>query len=520
MSKHQLPGDEITLKRRERKKKGEVYDRHHDLLSHPNGSNSLESIFCQFLSLHMYPGSMYLCSSSHSGIGQIPYGTDKRQKADIMIVDPPQELGGAVTHHFRNFDGLFFHAFGHHLADCAKRQTWGKGEIPVREFSVMEKAEKGNRFVNTAKMSRSMSTFYRKALEAENHESDDDTDYTPALDVPGNSSACSEQALTHENWYGTYDKSALAMSSSELEHWYGYHTKTSQMSILTGVRTEEARMHRLRREYANAMSGVRPRHLKITYDSIHECTFFHDHENAEASFGMKRRLAAINSESKTYLRHGNTTEEEEMTWRAQEMLQATWDPKSWLERFYCEDFVGGFDRRNFTQTELVDTIMKEGSNFVHGNEFGGVVCISGGREGHDRDVGMEGSFGFCTQRTKLETSDLGPFTRYQARLYCGGDKKKSMNYLDRLVDKEMTISRHSFHEKGETISLDMMRFLIARRRFSGFKILHVVLYRNKKFLSPFLDKLLQYRHELKRLGKGLELKSNLAKLLLNSMYGK
>jgi hypothetical protein len=77
------------------------------------------------------------------------------------------------------------------------------------------------------------------------------------------------------------------------------------------------------------------------------------------------------------------------------------------------------------------------------------------------------------------------------------------------------MTARSFHGGGETISLSYLQFLITERGLTDFVIAHLVVYRRKNFLLPFLERTLQSRHDLQKV-PGSELARNTKKLILNS----
>jgi hypothetical protein len=90
--------------------------------------------------------------------------------------------------------------------------------------------------------------------------------------------------------------------------------------------------------------------------------------------------------------------------------------------------------------------------------------------------------------------------------------------LKTISERETTLSKRTFHSKGELLGTGYLKFLINKRGFCNFEIDHFFYYEERDYLSQWLDSLLQKRYELKK-SKGNELKMNVLKLIINSFYG-
>lgn len=108
---------------------------------------------------------------------------------------------------------------------------------------------------------------------------------------------------------------------------------------------------------------------------------------------------------------------------------------------------------------------------------------------------LERSFGFCLSKSKLDPEkvssedgrhfskvnnrtlsqqDLGPFTKFQARLQTGS-AEAGMKRLRDLCKEEQSICRTSFPDDesyAECISVNLFRFLAVHRRLKSYRIAH------------------------------------------------
>ena len=78
----------------------------------------------------------------------------------------------------------------------------------------------------------------------------------------------------------------------------------------------------------------------------------------------------------------------------------------------------------------------------------------------------------------------------------------------------LTLCKRSFHDGGEGLSLSYLSFLVQKRELTDYKVVHFLFYRKKTYLTPFLERMLQRRHEYKREGDNPIAAEGL-KLLLN-----
>jgi hypothetical protein len=260
----------------------------------------------------------------------------------------------------------------------------------------------------------------------------------------------------------------------------------------------------LKRDYAEALTAVDPRNLLVTYNVVYECDLMHGKTAPDPRRWNKR----LDHEAKHHKQFPSI--------------------RALLEARHPLDSVLGFRTKEYSQEGLMAKIMAGGYNSEGQNSFGGFCTITGGKESRTGDGVIPGSWGFCHQRTTLDLDQLGEFTRMQAEMMVeeaaakGGQSEKEMakKMLAKQLATEQTVLRRSFHEKGETISLDYLRFLVKERGLTGFKITHFIAYRCKPFMSGFMEDKLQRRYDLRDSVDPKDvLQRGLLKLTGNSIFG-
>ena len=141
----------------------------------------------------------------------------------------------------------------------------------------------------------------------------------------------------------------------------------------------------------------------------------------------------------------------------------------------------GLRQKTFTQQSLLAKIRATGYNSLPNNDWGGFVCLTGGRETEQEDGVLRGSFGFCHQRSAHNLDQVGQFTKFQARLQQGG-RKAGREDLERLLRQPRTVVKTSFPEEdGEVVTIDYLRFLLDERKLSGFRLRHLIFYRVRRY---------------------------------------
>jgi hypothetical protein len=295
--------------------------------------------------------------------------------------------------------------------------------------------------------------------------------------------------------------------------------ETAGVGALRGWRNTRTRTQDEEKEaYAAALTAAAAaagHRLRVAYSGVYECQLFHRRELAPRSGGAARYSSV----------------------------------RKLLEAEHPGDVVlggpsppppsaGGGRRRGrkrkWTQSSLVREIMEQQrqqpptkkssatpttSTKRRRERLAGFLVVCGGRETETDDGVLPGSMGYCHQRRKVgDASELGPFAEDLALRDCGGDEEAAARLLARQSDKEMTMTRCSFHDEGEVLELSYFAFLVEQRKLSGYTVKHFLQYCQRDYLTPFVDRLLQRRHDL-RDEAGADLERQTAKLFLNGTYG-
>ena len=146
--------------------------------------------------------------------------------------------------------------------------------------------------------------------------------------------------------------------------------------------------------------------------------------------------------------------------------------------------------------------------------WGGFVVVHRGTE--TRRDGLA-RLGCCVQRRPVQVSELGPYTRFQAARATSNDPVATQRLLHARCAQPQTLSCLGFHAEGEVLADRYFAFLYRQRRLRGFVISHAILYRAKTWLNPYMDHLLQRRHEAKRSGQ--KRFALMLKLICNAFFG-
>lgn len=296
------------------------------------------------------------------------------------------------------------------------------------------------------------------------------------------------------NWRAKADCAlSYAEGNSSVLHFYNFHGiyyhnfGRHRPGCETGGGAENEHLTLTERDdieksdYASAMSAAAEKaglKLRFRYSSVYECELFHKN-----SFTTSRGESVYKN--------------------VRDLLISE------------HDAVVGLGSDRFTQEALLQKILESGDNGA-GNDFGGFVVVCGGRE--TREDQASKSMAFCHQRCSVTPAELGRFTRYQALERFGGRKKEAEEFVSRMSARKQTLTKRSFHRGGETVGLDYFRFLLRERGLAEFEIRHLLFYKHKRYLSPFIDSFLQRRHDL-RADPNSGLERNLLKLVLNGIYG-
>ena len=432
--------------------------------------DSGESLCCQFLALEVFPEATHVFSAFHAGLGQVTFGPDRRQKADCLISLETTE--GVRSLRYFNYHGLYFHRNGLHMPNCRRK--------PSVVEEIRRIAGKTYRARHEEKIA-----YYWMFLNQRREEEGGQTAKSPPPPPPPPSFPRDLERITA----GEYRLWADYLEREEREQCHKYDDE-------------------LKSCYALALSKVDPSSLTVSYQVINECELLHEKTPPNPmrwSQPGKRRAE----------------EEEGQQQQQRKRLKKNFAQYSDLREFlkceHGEDSVLGIGRRMqfSSQEELVAKILDSGYNSVPGQEFGGFVVITGGRETRKGDI-LPRQMGFCHQRCSLSPAQVGSFTRMQAEMQWG--KKGGKEFVKRLSSNKGTLCRTSFHEGGEAISCDYFRFLLLERGFEDYTVRHFMYYTYKHFLDAFIEGMLQRRHTLK-LENGPPLMREFLKLAINGTYG-
>ena len=424
-----------------------------DREKNPNMMNNMESLFIQYLNLHVFPDALYVCSAFTAGLGQVTFGCEARQKADCLIVGSEERRAGGVVVETRrvlryfNFHGMIFHGTGLHRPDCPKKPNQNEDKERARD------GEQG------------LSDSVKRACMRQRGRAQ---------------AASSEIAGSPPPWLAEEVK---------------WRDDQDELKV----------------DYAAALTAVDPSRLAVRFDVAHECDFFHTQKFPGPE---ELRGAPVAGERGTWSAPSFLPAK---NWKAAEPKGRPNTVRKLLKAVYPTESVLGVGRREFSQQSLVKCILSSGYNSVQGNGFGGFVTITGGEETRTDDGTILRQFGMCHQRCRRDIDNLGAFSRFQARLKIGS-REGGDAWLKKLVAGKSTMSRNSFHQEGETISLDYFRFLVNERGLKGYRIRHFISYQHRQFLTPFVQDMLQKRHDARK-KTGDELMSQVLKLVLNGLYG-
>jgi hypothetical protein len=379
-----------------------------------NNMDSQESLFIQYFCYDKYSNSGgFALSQFTCGPGQVSFGRNRRQTADLLLSFPIGSIGGTLENSsdksprirpelaFINYHGGYYHLRNKscpHLMSCPLRYEEKKEneEIQISEYN----EEFPIPLKPCCKSISSLSSL----------EEDEDIDYDRGHDFTDHE----QMDLTSQN---NYDFS---------------------------------------KAYAECLSKVG--NLLLSFSVYHECNIFH----------TPNILSEVNG--KTYP-----------------------NVRTLLAKAHPNDSVLGSPELNMTVEDLLDRVLTDQEKPY----LDGFVLLRGGRE-TVQDQASQCEAGFCLQRYLPEAEELGEFTNFIT--------KKKGYALEKRCNKgeELTIAKKSFHDEGEGMSLSFLRFLIKERGLKDFRISHFLFFPRKKFLSPFIEAMLQRRHEFKTITENLE----------------
>ena len=182
------------------------------------------------------------------------------------------------------------------------------------------------------------------------------------------------------------------------------------------------------------------------------------------------------------------------------------NPWSLLRHHHKDKCVFGIKNRSFSQKSLLEFLMADDTR-------GGFVVCEGG-EIEDKNDYM----GYCLQRVKTDYDELGEYTKWQALQLCNGDEIAAKKLLEHYCANDQTVLRNSFKSESESLSVSYFKWLVTVKGYKNYKITHYCYFYMAKFLSPFLNGMLEKRHQL-RISNGSILEQNCYKIALNSHYG-
>ena len=242
-----------------------------------------------------------------------------------------------------------------------------------------------------------------------------------------------------------------------------------------------------KKRYAAAMTNDS---VLVTYDVVNACQLFHAGGNFE-----RPSFWNPDADDNTVSGFGSLTE-----------LLANRCP---------EDSLEGLSINAVSQEKLLKEILDD-----DGTKYGGFVTVHGGEETETKSLAAD-AVGFCHGRVNVREEALGDFTLHQmneqAKIVNANPEKFR---AQRLRGKRQTTVTRSYGNRSETISVAFLKFLILKRGFRNFNILHYIHYNERNHIAPFIRNMLQRRHELRRQPDGGDpLLSLILKLIPNSFFG-
>ena len=317
---------------------------------------------------------------------------------------------------------------------------------------------------------------------------------------------------------GSFVRRRLAFFNYHGRYWHepggrhGVHCPKAarQPPVAAGVVlkciNDSAKDDALKMELAQVLSAVEPTQLRVTYEVLGECSVF----CAFSQYVPSEHLVGCGSEARL---------PELMPDGRRRMLTMR---ELLLTHHSYDSCMGIGNRRKFTQESLLTKILEtpECSKF---GEYGGFVVLDRavqGAAGAGAGAAAEPekaaprapreSFGYLLQRQKTDISSLGPFTKFLAYdMMCasakarGGEvveeelQEEARVMLEKMCKDDQTLTRTSLIG-SECLGLDHFRYLLSTKQLEGFKIKHLLWYRQKHYLSPWIRSMLQRRRDLQR----------------------
>jgi hypothetical protein len=485
--------------------------------------HSAEAQFVFYLIHEAYGEKADWCFSDYTaGLGQMTFGGDRRQRADAAVFYSPEALGhggrpGLRAVDFHNLHGAVFHlpaSYAGHLLDCPQA---GGPEVLFRRFQAARAA--GAVVVGpVAGAAAAAVAAAAAAVPAPGYEeglAGGDGDYGSESDAETESDGEAAVSCDDAEDEGDSPDDEDAGAEGEVRKERCSHVHSTPDGIKRDPSSAdwddlESELDRMKVRYAEAMTAVFPERLRVEYHATSLCDFAHRDvvrlptlfRSAGFSGGHVGRFDLGKRNVMEYLN-------ERLERRRQE--RPPWNAS------------GRIPARSMSEEWLVGRIM------ARDPDYEGFVVICGGEEKAE-DL-LPGQMGFCMQRCKIPR--VGSFTEWQGEELEERSGGAYRDVVENMREKEYTLTRTSFHERGETISTSYLRFLIAERKLEGFKIRHFVQYPLRAYLSPFVEGVLQRRWDITRrqkeraaAGGGEEgdgdddqLMSACLKLIGNGLYG-
>jgi len=416
-----------------------------------NPNDSLESLFAQYFSLCVFPTAEFVCSSYHAGEGQV--------SGDSVVHALVGRRSNAL--HFRPSQVAFGGSNCRRKADLLVSVEEDEVELESDADLVDVEVSPGHWVrPHPPRPKRANKRRFLKFLNA-----DGMIYHPPFTHRPSCPKAPVAAADPAEDYVHREEEEDVGVFGRGVGDGGG------------AVRDDQ---HELKVRYAEWMTAVDPDHLVVTWDRVSECRLAHHGTPPDPA----RWNRGVSGGTKRLAKHD--------AWHKYGSI------REYLEAEHGYDSCLGIREKSFTQRQLVDRILASPYD-SEGGEFSGFCVIVGGREADDLDDGVHpDAFGFCHQRSVVTEDDVGEFTKLQVRLTHPGNPAAAAKALAELTSKKRTVVRRSFPEQGgELVTLDYLRFLIRHRGFRGFKVLHYVAYRSKRYTSGYVTDLIRQRQVLR-----------------------
>ena len=189
------------------------------------------------------------------------------------------------------------------------------------------------------------------------------------------------------------------------------------------------------------------------------------------------------------------------------------DARAFLRDRHPESTIlGRLFRNGIGESALLKEILAEKAT--------GFVTIEGGRESFDDNASR--MFAFCHTRGSQNLDELGSEAIRLAKERSAGKSETEIKegLRKKLSSSQVTYTRKHF-EGPHTMTTQFFNFLVKKRGFKDFKIVHFIHYEIRKYLASWVISMLQHRWAIKKgFYTGERGCSELAlKIILNALYG-